>query len=260
MYRKLQSGIRFIIGPFGSGKGTLNSILATIEMDDEERYSRCLEEIDKLQERLNKNFSPPPQNHVVHTNFKLKHNGLTAYDFDEDKFMLPNDKYEYNLLEPCACVHIEEGQSGNLNGYEWSTFPKPALLAFARLRHNKYLFTIDLQNIDDLNKKIRRFAFEYLRPMYIENEYDRFDNLIETKVYVACFFNYNKALEFSETEDISLVDDWRVYKYEGDIYDCFDSEGKQLEYYDGSGNKDFCYCSSVKVEDIKKQKVTEILL
>jgi len=259
MYQKLQSGIRCIIGPFGCGKGTLNAILATMEMDDEERYEQSVQAINELQDKYDKLYSLPPQKHVVHANFDLKHNDKIAYKFDEDKFMLPNEKYEYNLLEPCACVHIEEGQSGILNGYEWSTFPKPALLAYARLRHNKYLFTIDLQNIDDLNKKVRRFAFEYLRPMHIENEYDIFGNLTETKVYVVGFYNYNKALEFSETEDLSLVDDWRVYKYEGDIYSCFDSEGKKYEYTEGSGNKDFCYGSSVKVEDMKTQKITEIV-
>lgn len=255
MLKKIQAGIRFLIGPFGCGKGTVNAIIGTQEMDDEERYQECETRTAELQDKFNRKYTLPPQRHVVHSNFDLKHGDKEAYKFDEDTFMLPDKKYKYEIFEPCACFHIEEGQSKNLNGYEWSSFPKPALLAYARLRHNKYLFTIDLQNLDDLNKKIRRFAFEYVRPLYIENDYNRMNVLMKTTVTTAVFYSYNKALEFQDTEDLSLVDEFRDYTYYGDIYSCFDSEGKRFEYYEeADADKDFCYGTSIKVDEVKEVK------
>lgn len=259
---KLQSGIRIIFGKFGCGKGTLNAILGIMEMHDRVRYEECLRQINELQEKLNRKFTPPPRPHCVHSNFKLKDvdfEELEAYDIEEDKFMIPNNEYDYNLLEPCACVHIEEAQKGKIHSHDWKSFPRPAEMAYSWVRHDDILFTMDVQDLKKLNDSIRENAFEYLRPLYIDNEYNRMNVLRKTTVTVAVFYSYDKALEFKNTNNLELVDEFREYHYNGDIYSCYDSKGKQIEFYEGAKpEKDFCYDTTIRVAEVREKPKVEV--
>lgn len=252
-------GLRIIFGKFGVGKGMTNSIIAIQEMRDIDIYEACLAEIEELEILKNRTFSKPPQEHVVFSNYNIHDEELKAYDFDPDTFMLPNDEEYFNIYPPYACFHVEEGHSGNFLSYDWSKFPKPALLAFSRLRHPRYIFTIDLQFVSNLNKNLRKFAFEYITPLNYEHKYNCLNMLVETIVSVGVFYSYDKAIEFEETQNVELVQELREYKFNGDIYSCYDSFSKKLEFFDVDIDKDFCY-DIQKIKTIPKSKKVEIIL
>lgn len=234
-------GIRIIFGKFGKGKGMTNTMLAIQEMKDEEIHEMSLYEIELLEEKYKRPFKRPPQQHVVFSNFDITDDNLKCYPFDPDKFMLPNCDYDFNIFPPYSCFHIEEGQSGTFSSYDWWDFPKPALLAFARVRHPRYLFTIDLQFITNLNKNMRRFAFEYLTPLEYEHEYNCLNQLVRTKIAVGVFYAYEKAVEFETTQNVNLIEELREFVFDGDIYSCYDSFSKKNEFFEVDIDKDFCY-------------------
>ena len=253
-------GIRVIFGKFGKGKGTLNSIFAVGEMKDIQRYRNCLASIKYLEKKLGRPFTNPPQEHTVYANFDLKYKLKERYEFDPDRFMLPNEENDFDIYPPYSCFHVEEGQSGTFCSYDWSKFPKAALLAFARVRHPHYLFTIDLQFLNNLNKNLRRFAFEYLTPLNIENKKNCLNILCETKVLVGVFTSYERAETFEETQDLELVEEFRVYKHDGNIYRCFDSHSKLLDFFEVDKNKDFSYDLSKCISKLKNNSIQEIII
>ena len=252
-------GIRVIFGKFGKGKGVTNTILAISEMKDKENYKNCLSEIALLEEHFNRTFKKPTQPHVVYSNYKIKYKNLERYPFDPDKFMLPNNEFDFDIFPPYSSFHVEEGQSGTFNSYDWASIPKPALLALARVRHPKYLFNIDLQFITNLNKNIRRFAFEYITPLNLEHEFNCLNMLVKTKVYIGVFYDYDKAVDFETSQDLNLVEELREYVFNGNIYKCYDSYSKKLEFFEVDSSKDFCY-ELAEIKNIKNKKVVEFLI
>ena len=257
--KKIMFGIRIIFGKFGKGKGVTNTIIATQEMKDKELYKMSMFEIEQLEIEQNRPFARPPEPHVVFANYDINYKGLKRHFFDPDKFMLPNDEFDYDIYPPYACFHIEEGQSGTFSSYDWSDFPKPALLAFARVRHAKYLFNIDLQFITNLNKNLRRFAFEYVTPLELEHEYNSLNMLVKTTVHAGVFYDYEKAVEFETTQDPKLVEELRDYVFNGNIYNCYDSFSKKREFFEVPNDKDFCYDVAI-LKDLKRKKRTEIVI
>lgn len=255
----IESGIRIIFGKFGKGKGTLNTMLACMEMKDPNLYEYTLERIAYLNEKLGRNFTPPPQNHVVFSNYSIKDGDFTSFAFDPDSFMLPNHEVPYQLYCPGARFHIEEGQSGAFSCYDWYDFPKPALLALSRVRHARYLFTIDLQFITNLNKNIRKFSFEYLTPLNLEFKDNCLNVRTESKCVVGVFYDYEKAVKFETTQDIELCDEFREYIHNGDIFNCFDSFGKEIEFFEAPSDKDLCY-DVAKLKNIDTNKVVSIVI
>lgn len=255
----MEYGIRVIFGKFGVGKGVTNSIYALSEMKDEERYENSLLSIENLEFKQERTFSKPPQQHVVFSNYKIREDGLNSYDFDPDLFMLPNDEFPYCIFPPYSTFHVEEGQSGTFNSYDWSSFPKPALLAMARLRHAKYLFTIDLQFITNLNNKLRKFAFEYITPVKLEHEYNCLNMLVKTTVTLGVFRDYDKAVAFETTQNVELFEELRELVFHGCIYDCYDSYSKEDEFFAVESDKDFSY-DLAKLKNISNKKVVEIII
>lgn len=249
--QEIDMGIRVIFGKFGAGKGTLNSMFACSEMEDSDRYKNSLNTIEYLSELKGRNYTLPPQGHCVYSTFTVNYNGKITYDFDPNEFMLPNNEFDYSIFPPWSSFHVDESQSGNLCSYDWSKFPKPSLLAFSRVRHPHYLWTLDLQFVTNLNKNIRRFAFEYLIPLDIQNEYNCLNQLVKTSVIVGVFKVYENAVKYEETLDSNLIEEYRVYSHNGNIYDCFDSYGKLLEFFDS--DKDFSY-SKIKISDYKNSE------
>ena len=253
-------GIRVIFGKFGKGKGTLNAMFGVNEMRDKTRYKNCLDSITYLEEKLSRSFSAPPQKHITYANFDLKDKTKERYEFEPDHFMLPNDEDDFEIYPPYSCFHVEEGQSGSFCSYDWTKFPKAALLAFARVRHPHYLFTIDLQFLNNLNKNLRRFAFEYLTPLNIENKYNCLNKLIKTSVTVGVFVSYESAERFEETQDLKLIEELRIYTFDGDIYSRFDSHSKLLEFFEVDENKDFSYSLEKIKKKSKKKEIQEFYI
>ena len=234
-------GIEIIFGDFGCGKGVVNSILGLQDMHNVDRYNASLTDIEKLENKFNRKFIRPPQQHVTYSNFKLVDGDLEAYDFDPDKFMLPNDDYDYGIFVPWASLHAEEAQSGIFNSYDWSKFPKPALLGFARVRHAKFKLVLDVQDIRNLHTKIREFAYLYMTPILLDHKTNCFNAIYHTDVYLGLFTDYDKAVEYYKTKNFDLIQDIKILPFDGCIYDHYDSFGKMDEFYDVPNNVDFIY-------------------
>jgi len=234
-------GIRVIAGKFGVGKGVTNSIIAINEMRDKNIYNNSITAINELNKSKNREYKTPPQNHVVFSNYTINDRNNHSYDFDPEKFMLPNEEFDYEIFPPYSCFHIEEAQAGSFSAYEWGNFPAPALMAFSRIRHPKIVFTMDMQFIENINKNLRRFAFEYIIPLELEHKKNCLNKIITTISHCAVFFDYNKALAFQDSQDKNLVEEFRDYTFNGNIYNHYNSYSKQEEFYNTDNKKDFIY-------------------
>lgn len=239
-------GFRVIFGKFGTGKGTTSAIYAIMEMRDKNRFQNSLLGILDLREQLNRDFNFPPQNHVVYSDFKVIDKNKFTYDCDPNMFMLPNEKQDYMMFVPYACIHFEEFHSSIFCSYEWNNLPKPALNASSRVRKPHYLITLDLQRLKTFNVNLRDNCFSYETPLGIENEFNCLNQLVKTTVYLATFKLAEKAEEFEKTQDMSLVEEIKPLVFKGNIRKCFDTNSKVLDFF--KSDKDFYFCN----EDIEK--------
>lgn len=237
----MQFGIRVIAGKFGVGKGVTNTIIAIDEMRNKILYKNTCYAINQLIAKQSRPFNFPTQEHIVFSNYPITDRGKKSYDFDPEKFMLPNNEFDFDIFPPFSCFHIEEAQTGSFSAYEWGNFPSPALMAFSRIRHPKFTFTLDMQFIENLNKNLRRFAFEYIIPLNLDHEINCMNKIINTTSKCAVFFDYNKALAFQDSQDLKLVEEFRNYSFKGNIYNHYDSYSKKDEFYKVNNNKNFNY-------------------
>ena len=239
-------GFRVIFGGFGTGKGTTSAIYAIFEMRDKNRFMNSILSICDLQEKLNRTFNLPPQNHVVYSDFKVIDKNKSTYDCDPNMFMLPNEELEYQLFVPWACIHFEEFHSSIFCSYEWSKLPKAALNASSRVRKPHFLITLDLQRLKTFNVNLRDNCFEYITPLSIENEFNCLNQLVKTTVNLAVFHICEKAEEFENTKNLDLTDEIRPLIFKGNIRKCFDTNSKYLDFFDC--DSDFCFSK----EELKK--------
>lgn len=234
-----QFGIRVIAGKFGVGKGVTNTIIAINEMRNRKIYKNACLSINELIKTKTRHFNFPPQEHVVFSNYSIRDRDKKNYDFDPEKFMLPNNEFDFEIFPPHSCFHIEEAQTGIFSAYEWGKFPSPALMAFSRIRHPKFTFTLDMQFIENVNKNIRRFAFEYIIPIELEHKKNCLNQISETISHCVVFSDYNRALAFEDSQNLKLAEEFRDYKFLGNIYNHYDSFSKKEQFYDIKNDKDF---------------------
>lgn len=239
-------GFRVIFGGYGTGKGMTSAIYAIYEMRDKERFKNSISGILDLQNRLNREFKFPPQNHVVYSDFKVVDKNKYTYDCDPNMFMLPNDKLDYQMFVPYACIHFEEFHSSMFCSYEWNNLPKPALNASSRVRKPHYLITLDLQRLKTFNVNLRDNCFEYISPIAIENEFNCLNQLVKTTVTLVVFHVVEKAEEFEQSKNIELAEELRQLVFKGNIRNCYDTNSKDLDYF--MSDKDFYFSR----EDIEK--------
>lgn len=254
------SGIIVISGKFGVGKTTLAVILGTRFMSDKKRYQNCLLSIKELEIKLNRTFKRPLQEHCVFANFEFHYKNKKAYLYDINKFMLPNEEEDYDIFPPYSVFIGDEAQKSKLCSYDWSKMERFLLFAYTQMRQAHYLAIFTFQIFSNFNKSLRSFAREYLAPVDIENEYTCLNDLYKTTLVVGVMFTCERAQEYEEKQDVNLFDEVRLYDYNGNVYDCFDSFARLIEYFRGiPKNKDFKY-DSVIVTDKNTNKVEEIIL
>lgn len=251
------TGIILISGKFGKGKTTLTSILMIKVMRDKERYQNCLLDIDKLEILLDRKFSRPPQEHVAYVNYDLVDGDKKAYKVDIDKFMLPNKEVDYDIFPPWSVFGIDEAHASKLCSYDWAKLERFVLFAFSRCRQANYFFIFNFQIFSNFNKSLRTYAKEYLAPVDIENEYTCLNDLYKTTLVVGVFYSYEKAEKYETTPDTDLFDEVRLYDFDGNIYEHFDSFARLIDYFRVPLEKDFKY-DSVLVTDKKTNKIEEI--
>lgn len=253
------SGIIVISGKFGVGKTTLASIFGKKFMKDKGRYENCLAGIEELEIKLNRKFKKPPEEHCVFANYNLVDGDKKAYFYDIDKFMLPNDEVDYDIFPPWSVFIGDEAHASCLCSYDWSKLERFVLFAYSRMRQAHYLAIFNFQIFSNFNKSLRLFAKEYLAPIDIENEYTCLNDLSKTTLVVGVFFTYEKAQEYEDTSNTELFDEVRLYDYDGNIYESFNSFARLLDFFRVPVNKDFSYESAI-LTDKKTNKIQEILL
>lgn len=254
------SGIIVISGKFGKGKTTLLGILLSKFLKDKKRYQNCLASIDELEEKLNRNFTRPPQEHCVFANFDFVDNGKKAYLYDINKFMLPNDELDFDMFPPWSVFGGDEAQKSKLCSYDWSKMERFLLFAYTQMRHAHYLAIFTFQIFSNFNKSLRIFAKEYYAPVDIENKYTCLGDLYKTTVVTGVMYTYEKAQAYEDKQNVELFDEVRLYDHNGNIYNCFDSFRGLLDYFRGiSKDKDFKY-DNVIVTDTKTNKREEIII
>ena len=121
-------------------------------------------------------------------------------------------------------------------------------------------FLIDLQRLKTFNINLRDNCFEYITPINIENEFNCLNQLTKTIVYLAVFHVCEKAEEYETTKNLDLADEIRPLVFRGDIRKCYDTNSKDLDFY--NCDRDFCFDK----EDLKKymkehsEKVTKEII
>lgn len=254
-----ESGIIVISGKFGKGKTTLASIFGSRFMRDKKRYQNCLMSIDELEIRLNRKFTRPPQEHCVFANYDIFDGNKKAYLYDIDKFMLPNGEVDYDIFPPWSVFIGDEAHASKLCSYDWSKMERFILFAYSRMRQAHFLAIFNFQIFSNFNKSLRSFAKEYLAPVNIQNEYTCLGDLYKTTLVVGVFYTCEKAEEYEVKQNTELFDEVRLYDFNGNIYEHFDSFARLIDFYRVPPNKDFKY-DSVLVTDTKTNKQEEIII
>ena len=254
------SGIIVISGKFGKGKTTLLSIFGTNFLRDKTRYQNCLASIDELEQKLNRKFTRPPQEHCVYANYNFFDGDKEAYIYDINSFMLPNDELDFEIFPPWSVFFGDEAHQSKLCSYDWAKMERFILFAYSQMRQAHYLSIFTFQIFSNFNKSLRSFAKEYLAPVDIENEYTCLGDLYKTTIVTGVMFTYEKAQEYEDKQNVELFDEVRLYDFNGNIYEHFDSFGRMLDYFRNiPPDKDFKYNSMI-VTDTKTNKREEIII
>jgi len=245
-------GFRILIGDYGCGKGLTSAIYAIYEMRDKERFKKSILSILELEQRLDRTFNFPPQEHCVYSDFKVIDKNKCTYDCDPNMFMLPNKDKDYQIFVPWACIHFEEVDSTQFCSYKWQEYSEYTFGANSMVRKPHFLITLDLHRIKTLNPNLRSNCFEILRPVSIENEFNCLNQLVKTTVYLLVFYDIEKVEKFEETKNTDLADEIRVLPFKGNIRKCYDTNSKDLKFWDC--DKDFYFSKDDLEKYMKKHK------
>lgn len=232
-------GFVVIVGGYGTGKGMTSAIYAIYGMRDKGRYKRSILSILDVEQRLGRTFNLPPQEHVVYSDFKVVDKDKCTYDCDPDMFMLPNNEKDYQIFVPWACIHFEEVDSTQFCSYKWQEYSEHTFGANSMVRKPHFLVYLDLHRIGTLNPNLRSNCLEIISPIAIENEFNCLNQLVKTTIYLLVFHDTEKVEEYEKTKNIDLADEIRLLPFKGNIRKCYDTNSKDLKFWDC--DKDFYF-------------------
>ncbi len=168
----------------------------------------------------------PPSDHTVFsdtyfetsTGFRQKN---SAYRFNALDFGLPNDIHTTALLCPCGKYFLDEVQ--DLFDSHLGALPTFVTKCIELSGQYKLFLCLVVQRPKRIHIDIRDLAI-FIEVVELRNEYSKYGILVAS--YWKCNIIYDNAIleQYLNTRDSSLIDRVVVFKYSGNIFNCYDSD------------------------------------
>lgn len=242
--------ITLIFGKPGSGKTALNCYFAVMNMLNRERYLSTLSSIELLNQD-GFNFSYPPLEHSVFSNFTIYDecrysSGKYSYVFNPFEFSLPTDSMAYSIFPPYSSLHIQEGQTV-LNSRKSRNFKACVSGAYENHRHIDLDIYIDMQRPKLADSNVRELVNKFIKVIDMNFDYDDMCRIVSVYWNTLEFDEWADVERYINTGDINLGVK-NMYRFDGDIFDCYNSKANKNKFYDKGVNLDFNYTTSDKVD------------
>lgn len=168
----------------------------------------------------------PPNDHTVFCDTYFETKGFmrqrnSAYKFNGIGFGLPNDIHTTTLLCPCGRYFLDETQ--DLFDSHLGALPTFITKAIELSGQYKLFLCFIAQRPKRLHIDIRDLAI-FIEVVEIHNEYNKYNTLLAT-YWICNIINDNAILEtYLSNRNPNLVDKTVVFKYRGNIFNCYDSD------------------------------------
>lgn len=235
--------IWILCGIPGAGKTSFLTYLAV-------RYMTSLapERLEKLQNEVSmlnmQGFNLTcPNDHLVYTNYSVEakvqwYVDTLSYDLDGFDFGLYDIEHDTKFIPPYSSLFFMEGQT-YLDSRQSRKFRASVSRAYELHRHYDLDIFIDAQRESLIDLNVRSLAAKVIELQEMTTKQDRMDNIVECKWRMRIFED-NKAYESylsSNTLNGNFVE--TTVKFDGNIFDMYDSKSNRAMYFYGRENEDF---------------------
>ena len=167
----------------------------------------------------------PPNDHTVFCDTYFETKGFmrknnSAYKFNGVGFGLPNEIHTTSLLCPCGRYFLDETQ--DLFDSHLGALPTFITKAIELSGQYKLFLCFIAQRPKRLHIDIRDLAI-FIEVVELRNVYNKYNILLAT--YWVCNIIYDNAVleTYLSNKDPKLIDKTVVFKYKGNIFNCYDS-------------------------------------
>ena len=241
--------IILIAGKPGVGKTALMTYFAILDMtinayESVQRTNRFINELNAG----GYNFKPA-KGHLVYSNYDIKSHmkgyvPRRSYGMEGYEFGLPDDKHPTKLVYRYSSLFFTEAQAF-LNSRNYRSFRDSVSRAYEQHRHWDLNIYLDAQRATLIDLNVRELS----QIIYVEKLDIKQDRLGKVKrcVWHCKLFNdikdYDKFNESGKDFKSAEV----VYKYDGNIFKCYDSQMNMPLFLQGAKGKQFY---NKKYEDV----------
>ncbi len=224
--------ITIITGPPGVGKTSLMTSFAVTEMTNYEDIFNKQDFIRSLNE-IGYNKSIPE--HFVFTNYDVicPHTGQHSYFVNGYYLGFKNNRKHPTMFLPSgANIYISEAQEV-FNSRESSRFPDFLSRYMEKHRHFELNFYLDCQRGELIDLNVRAIAEKIIDVREKKDKYNAHFGFLEKTVWTC--EEYKSWSEYENGESGKK----KKYEYDGDIHDCYDSQGCFLMFMNGNEERNF---------------------
>lgn len=224
--------ITIITGPPGVGKTSLMTSFAVAEMTN---YEDIFNKQDFIRSLNEIGYDKTVPEHFVFTNYDVTCPYTGQHSYFVNGYYLGfknNSKHPTMFLPPGATIYISEAQEV-FNSRESSRFPDFLSRYIEKHRHFDLNFFLDCQRGDLIDLNVRAIAEKIIDVREKRDKYNRKYGFLEKTVWIC-----NEFQSWAEYESGAKGKKVK-YEYDGDIHDCYDSQGCFLMFMNGREDKDF---------------------
>ena len=181
----------------------------------------------------------PPQDHLVFTDTFFERNGFgkkhcSAYHFNGIDFGLPNETHPTELLCPCGKYFFDETQ--DLFDSHRTALPTFITKSIELSGQMRLFLCLIAQRPRRIHVDIRDLA-TFIEVLGMKKKYNKYGRLVEC--LWECNIIYDNAVleQYLTSRDKKLVDRHIYFKYEGNIFKCYDSFYFLPMFFRGMENK-----------------------
>lgn len=235
--------ITLIAGKPGVGKTALMTYFANVEMT-----INAYENVQKANRFISKlnaggyNFKPA-KGHLVYSNYDIKSHmkgyvPRRSYEMEGYEFGLPDKKHLTKLVYRYASLFFTEAQAF-LNSRNYKAFRDSVSRAYEQHRHWDLNIYLDAQRATLIDLNVRELS----QIIYVEKLDIKRDRLGKVKRCIWHCKSFNDIKDYDKFngsgKDFECTE--VVYKYDGDIFRCYDSQMNMPLFLQGAKDKQF-YC------------------
>ena len=192
----------------------------------------------------------PPTDHTVFCDTYFESKGFmkkknVAYSFNAIDFGLPNQIHPTSLLCPCGRYFFDEAQ--DLFDSHISALPTFVTKAIELSRQLKLFLAIISQRPIRIHKDIRDLSV-FIEVKKMTHKYNKYGRILYSEW--ECNIIYDNAVleQYLNSKDASLVDKKLKFRYNGNIFKCYDTNYFMPMFFRGFENRDFVLEKSARTQ------------